>query len=142
MSFFGNLFGSKLQEININDLDLKSTDTLATRATNMLVGAGLRGHSDFLTLIDNVVAVMRRYQEVDVEASAANIKKVLIETPAKEAKKESKPNKPKAKNTKKVETVVTPLTDATVTITPAKTVKKSSKKSVYNRKSVKQKTVD
>lgn len=133
MNLFGNLFGNKLQEINIDTLDLKSTDPLVTRATYILESLGLRNSSDFVTQLNNVMTVIRRYQEVDVEASAANIKKVLIETPVvKEVKKDPKP---KQKNIKKVESIVAPLTDTSATNSTTTPTKKSTKKSVYNRKS-------
>ena len=146
MSFFGNLFGGKLEEVNINELNVQSSDPVVTRASNMLIGAGLGTHAEFLTLVDKVVTIMLRYQEVDVGATVASIKKA--ETVSAKVtttiKKEPKSKKPKVK---KAESDVAPITDTAMTITPAKSTKKSTKtakptKRVYNRKTTTQKMVD
>ena len=137
MSFFRNLFGSKPHEFNINDLELKQSDAISTRASNILIGLGLRDNSNYLNLLGNVTQILGRYQELDTTASSDNIKKVLLETPVvKNPKKKTAARKPKSK---KSDAIIIPLTDTTMTITPANSTKKTTKKRVYKRKVTSQK---
>jgi hypothetical protein len=99
MSFFGNLFGRQTTAVDLNTLNLQSTDPLVTRVSNMLTAAGLGNDSNFNLYVDQVLEVTRRYQELDSTAMLEYINRVDDVKVSKQAKTSSTLKTSKSKKT-------------------------------------------